>query len=94
MLGFKAELLRCLWCEKVVLLKHGVRTRGQKQQLHWSCEEWLMIYCRVLGGKDKGRCPKALSYAKEDFQATGGLAIVKLRLCSMSSPLPLANEDS
>ena len=34
----------------------------------------------LKGGKDKGRCSKGLSYAK-DLQDTGGLAIlVKLRL--------------
>ena len=26
----KNELLRCLWCKKVVLLKHEDRTRGRK----------------------------------------------------------------
>lgn len=33
-----------------------------------------------LGGKEKGRHPKGLSYAKENPQDTGGLAIIKIRL--------------
>ena len=46
MLGFEAnekEFLRCLWCKKVVLLKHGDRPCGQKE-LHWDQEEWPIIY--------------------------------------------------
>ena len=34
----KKEFLRFLWCKKVVLLKHGDRTCGQKG-LHWGHEE-------------------------------------------------------
>ena len=49
----KKEFLRCLWCKKVILLKHGDRTRGQKE-LHWGCEEWLVIYYGVREVKAKG----------------------------------------
>ena len=45
----KKEFLRHLWCKKVVLLKHGDRTRGQKE-LHWGHEEWPIIYFQVGRG--------------------------------------------
>ena len=70
------EFLRCLWCKMVVVLKHRGRTRGQKDLLPWDCEEWLIIYLGVGLGKEVS---KEFSYAKEDLQDTGGLAIVKLR---------------
>jgi len=82
MLGFRVNgQERCFWCKKVVLLKHRVRTPGQKE-LHWGCEEQLIIYYGVGGGKEKRRFSKDLSYAKEDLQDSGGLAIVKLGLFS------------
>ena len=40
----------------------------------------LVIYHGVGGGKVNGKFPKRFSYAKEDPQDTGSLAIVKLRL--------------
>ena len=64
----------------MILLKHRDNARGQKELQHWGLEEWLITYLGVGGGKEKGRGPKGLSYAKEDSQATGGPAIVKLRL--------------
>jgi len=63
----------------VILLKHGDRTSGQKELQDWGREEWLIIYLGVGGGKEKVRYPKGLSYAKEDSQDAGGLAIVMLR---------------
>ena len=33
----KKEFLSRLWCKKVIVLKHGDRTRGQKE-LHWGCD--------------------------------------------------------
>jgi len=36
------------------LLKHGDRTRGQKELLHLGLEEWLIMYSRVGGSKEKG----------------------------------------
>ena len=58
----------------------GTAPSGQEELLHQGCEEWLIIRLGVGGGKEKERCPKGLSYAKEDSQDTGDLAIVKLRL--------------
>ena len=44
------EFLRCLGSKKVVLLKHGDGTRGQKE-LYWDCEEHtLIIYFEVVRG--------------------------------------------
>ena len=40
----------------------------------------LVLYLGVGGGKVKGKFPVRFSYAKEDSQDTGGLAIVRLRL--------------
>jgi len=48
------------------LLKHGDRTRGQKELLHQGLEEWLIIYSGVGGSKEKEVFKKELSYAKED----------------------------
>ena len=42
--------------------------------------ERQVIYLGVGGGKVKGKFSMRFSYAKEDSQDTGGLAIVKLRL--------------
>ena len=63
----------------MLLLKHRDKTHGQ-EELPWDLEERLIIYLGVGGGKVKGKFPKRFSYAKEDSQDTGGLAIVKLRL--------------
>ena len=65
--------------KKVILLKHGDSTHGQKELL-WVPEERLDIYLGVGGGKVKGRFPKRFSYAKEYSQETGSLALIKLRL--------------
>ena len=62
----------------MVLLKHGDRTCGQ-EELPWDHEERLVIYCGVGVAKVQGKFPVRFSYAKEDPQDTGGLAIVKLR---------------
>ena len=40
-------------------------TLGQKEP-QWGCEEQWTIYSGVGGGKERGRCPKGLSQAKED----------------------------
>lgn len=58
---------------------------SEKERPQWACEEWLIIYTDGGGGwggggKDLGRCPKGLSYAKEDPWDTEGLAIVKVGL--------------
>ena len=47
----KKEFLRHLWCKKVVLLKHGDRTGGQKE-VHWGREEWPIIDFQV--GRELG----------------------------------------
>ena len=62
----------------VVLGKQGDRTQGQEELLPRGCEGRLMIYLVAGGGKEK-KVFKGFSYAKEDLQDTGGLAIVKLR---------------
>ena len=36
------------------LLKHGDRTRGQKELLLRGCEGWLIIYHGIGEGKEKG----------------------------------------
>ena len=37
------------------LLKHGDRTRGQKELLLQGCDGWQVMYDGVGGGKEKGR---------------------------------------
>ena len=52
--------------KKVISLKYSNRTRGQKE-LHWGCEERLVIYTMELGEvKPEGRPPEGLWCAKED----------------------------
>ena len=69
--------------KKVILLKHRDRTHGLKE-LPWSCKDSVIISYGVGGEiKAKGRPPKVLSYAKEDSQDTGGLAITRLRWFSL-----------
>ena len=48
----KEEFLRHLWCKKVVLLKQG------QKELHWGCEEWLIIHPEVGGAKGKREVSK------------------------------------
>ena len=74
----KKDFLRCLWFKNVVLLKHGDGTHGQ-EELHWGCEETLIIYLGVGRGKGK-KFPNPFGFATEDSQDPGGLAIVQLRL--------------
>ena len=59
-------------------MKHGDRTHGQ-EELPRDHEERLVIYYGVGGGKVQGKFPVRFSYATEDSQDSGGLAIVKLR---------------
>ena len=54
------------------------RTCGQKKLLHGGCEGWLIIYLGVVGGRER-EVSKGFSYAKENLQDTGDLAIVKLK---------------
>lgn len=71
----KKEFLRCLGCKQVFLLRHGDRSYGQRG-LPRDCEEQLIIYYGIGGGKARG------SFRKDfhaDSQNPGGLAIVKLR---------------
>ena len=83
MLGFRADswerILQTSLVQKGGFIKAWDRTLGQKE-LHWGCEEWLVIYLGFGGGKDEGKFPKGLSYGNEDSQDPAGLAIVKLRL--------------
>jgi len=55
MLGFEAfgqeRILEMSLVQKVVLLKPGDRTRGQKE-LYWGPEEWPIIYFQ--GGRGLG----------------------------------------
>ena len=69
----------------MILLKHGDRIRGQ-EELPRDREERLVIYYEVAGGKVQWKFPVRFSYAKEDSQIAGGLAIVKPRMF-----FPLAN---
>ena len=63
-------------------MKHGDRTRGQKELLG-DQEETLVLYYGVGRGKVQRKLPMRFSYAKEDSQDPGGLAIVRLRLFSL-----------
>ena len=60
-------------------MNQGDRTCGH-EELPWDHEERLVIYYGVVGGKVQAKFPVRFSYAKEDSQDTGSLAIVKLRL--------------
>lgn len=65
------EYLTCLWCKRVVLLKHGDRTYRQKELLPLGCEEWLIIFVGVGGGKEKGDSKRIFRYVKEDTEYGG-----------------------
>ena len=65
---------RCLWCKKVILLKHRNRTRGQKE-LHWGCEEWLLICCGVGEVKAKGDLQRAVDKLKMTPRIPEGLLL-------------------
>lgn len=70
---------RCLWCKKVVLLKHRDKTCGQKGLQHSpTVVRQLIIYFGLEGSKIR-EVPKGPSYAKENLEDPGGLAISKLR---------------
>ena len=58
-----------------------------KKELPQDPEETLVTFLGAGGGKVKGKLPTRFSYAKEDSQIAGGLAIVKPRLF-----FPLANQ--
>ena len=60
----------------MILLKHRDGPMGMPQD-H---EETLVIYYGAGEGRVQGKFPVRFSYAKEDSQDTGGLAIVRLRL--------------
>ena len=68
----KEEYLRCLWCTKVILLKHRDRTHGQKGQLPQDCEGQLTIYSGVGGGKDKGSFQKDFHMLKKTHRILEG----------------------
>ena len=60
-----------------------IEAQGQdpwQEEVPWDQEERLVIYYGVRGSKVPGKFPVRFSYAKEDSQDTGGLAIVKLKL--------------
>ena len=60
----KKEFLRCLWCKKGVLLKHGDRAMGRKICNGVVKSDWL--YTMELGEVNaKQMPPEGLSYAKE-----------------------------
>ena len=63
----------------MALLKHGDRTH-RLEELSWDSVERLVIYLGGGGGKVKEKFLERFSYAKEDSQDTGGLAIVGLML--------------
>ena len=73
------KFLRHPGCGKMVLLKHRDRTHGQKE-LPWGCEEWLIIYNGVGGGKEKRKYLKGPSHAKEDryYQAVCFFPLTKI----------------
>ena len=58
-----------------ILLKQGDRTHGQEELPPDQEERWE--------GKVQGKFPVRFSYAKEDSQDTGGLAIVKFGLFAL-----------
>ena len=53
---------------------------GQDLRAERAASDPVVIYLGVGGGKVKGKFSMGFSYAKEDSQDTGVLAIVKLRL--------------
>ena len=75
----KKEFLKMLLVQNGDFIKVWGQDRGQ-EELPWDDEETLVIYLEVEGGKVKGKFPVRFSYAKEDFQDIGGLAIIKLKL--------------
>ena len=74
----KKEFLKTSLVQKGDFIKARGRTHGQKE-LPQDPEERLVIYYGVGEGKVQEKFPKGFSYAKEDSQDSGDLAIVKLR---------------
>ena len=70
----KKEFLRRLWCKKVVFLKHGDRTCGQKE-LHWGLEECPIIYFPVGRGLGIAKPPRY--FGNKVSRTLRGLAIVR-----------------
>ena len=64
------RILEMSLCKKDDFIKTQARTHGQKELLHWDCEGWLITYLGIGEGKNKGRCLKELSLAKDDSQDT------------------------
>ena len=69
------RILETSLIKMVVLLKHRDRTCGQ-EELHWGCEEWLIIYLGVGRGKEKGNFQKNFHMLK--------------RTCKILEALPLS----
>ena len=51
-----------------------------RKEIHWGCEEWMIIYFGAGGGEDKGKFPQGLSLVKENSQDPRGQGTIKLRL--------------
>lgn len=66
--------------KKVILIKLGDKAHGQKEELHWSSEEWLRIYLGVGESKEKGDVQKDFDMLKKTFKTLQALAAVKLKL--------------
>ena len=75
----KKEFLKTSLVQKGDFIEARDRAHRQKE-LPQDLEERLDIYYGVGGAKVQGKFSVRFSYAKEDSQDTGSLAIVKLRL--------------
>ena len=74
----RKEFFKTSLMQKGDFIKAWGQDRGQ-EELPGHHEERLVIYYGVGGGKVQGKFLVIFSYAKEDSQGTGGLAVVKLR---------------
>ena len=71
----KKEFLKTSLVLKGDFINAWDRTSGQ-EELPWDLEERLVIYYGVVGGNVQAKFPVRFSYATEDSQIPGGLAIV------------------
>ena len=85
------EFLRHLQCKKVVFLKHGDGTCGQKE-LHWGAEEWPVINFQV--GRGLGTAQASKVFWKQVSTALRQLAIVRKKVIYYCLVKPRSGDPS
>ena len=71
----KKEIFLHLWCKKVVLLKQGGQDPWTERAADLGFVRSNQLRTLGLGAVEIKEVPQGFSYAKEDSQDAGGLAI-------------------